>query len=157
MGVAEWLILGFLFFSCILQEFCIKLSTPSARIDRNTLGSVAHCLRFENKQQREDFLLDCYDDDLAYHNITKEQYDALCKECYEILGETREQHRARIMGLNKPIKRSKTEPKVETLKSTSITTEPKQEVIEPEKGPNYMGGKIGDLIDEVDNILESKD
>lgn len=121
MGAAEWLLLAFIFFSCVLQEFCIKLSTPAARVERDTLGSVAHCLNFKNKQEREDFLLACYDNDLGFHNITQEQYDALCKECYIILGEDRETHRARIMG-------SKEEPKRITRKKAE---EPK-EIIAPE-------------------------
>lgn len=97
MGTAEKLLMGFIFFTGILQEFLIYLCTPAAAIDRDVLSRVKG-LHFKDKYEKEDFLLKVYDD---YHEngiLDDEQYDYKCAKCYRILSEDREGHKQRLIG-----------------------------------------------------------
>lgn len=96
MGTAEKLLMGFIFFTGILQEFLIYLCTPAAAIDRDILARVKG-LHFKDKNEMEDFLLKVYD---IYHEkgiLNDDQYDYKCAKCYRILAEDRDSHRQRLI------------------------------------------------------------
>lgn len=163
MGAAEWMLMAFIFFSGIIQEFLIALCTPSATIERATLKTTARYLQFKDKFARENFLLDVYDNYLGLGVMSQEEYDYKCKKCYEIMGEDRESQRKRLLGIKtETVEKPKaTKSKIEITQSEGelepkVEEKPVEVKIEEKPTNPFKGDKIGDLIDEVDTILENK-
>ena len=90
MGPAEFMMMIFIFFTGIIQEFLIALCTPSATIDRKTLLSVARYCEWESNEEKQLFLLDVYMSYMGDGVFTREEYEEKCKECVELSEETRQ-------------------------------------------------------------------
>ena len=80
MSVAEWLIMAFIFFSGILQEFLIKLFTPAGIVDAKSLHLVSHSLKFKSSIERGRFLVGVYGDYVLDGVLTEQVADRLCEE-----------------------------------------------------------------------------
>lgn len=90
MGVSEWLLVIFIAFVGIAQEFLIAKFTPKAHIDRDILGMVSDYLEWENDEQEERFLMRVYKKYEKDGILSKEEAEARYRECVENMEKTEE-------------------------------------------------------------------
>ena len=139
MGVAEWLLIGFIFFIGAIQEFCIKLATPAATIDRKTLHPVSSYCEWKDEVEKQRFLLNVYKGYVGDGVFTQEEYEKKCKECVELMEDTvddiidryskkRKAEKAAAKAKEKVIK----EPPVRHIikEETKVMEEPKSEKVD---------------------------
>lgn len=88
MGVSEWLLVIFIAFVGIAQEFLIAKFTPKAHIDRGILEMVSEYMEWENDDAEERFLLSVYKKYKKGGILTAEQAEAKYAECVENIEDT---------------------------------------------------------------------
>ena len=87
MGTSEWMMIILIALFGIVQEFLIAIYTPKAAIDRKLLSQVSQYLFWQNKNEKEKFLISVYEDYVGDGIITKEDFEEKCKKCVEIMSE----------------------------------------------------------------------
>jgi hypothetical protein len=104
MGVSEWMMMILIAIFGIVQEFLIYIFTPKAVIDRKLLSQVSQYLKWKDEVEKERFLISVYKDYVGDGIINREDYEAKCKKCVELMEDTIEDDIARYSKKQKPHK-----------------------------------------------------
>ena len=135
-GVAEILMIIIIAIIGIGQEFLIAHFTPKATIDRSLLRQVSEYLYWEDKNQKERFLLEVYDDYYGDGVFNQDAFEHKCKKAVEHLersiDDTIFKYSKRNKDNAKPIKRNKKAVSIQTVLSDETITESAQENNLPE-------------------------
>lgn len=177
-GIAEILMIIIVAIIGIGQEFLIAHFTPKATIDRSLLRQVSECLLWENKDQKERFLLEVYDDYYGDGVFNQDAFEHKCKKAVEHLERSIDDTIAKYSKYNKlveqPVKPKKIKPieKIEKEEPASIqiqeekstipaaeTTKKPEEVKEPKevKVPEVIEAKPVEQAPEVAEVQEEFD
>lgn len=177
-GIAEILMIFIVAIIGIGQEFLIAHFTPKATIDRSLLRQVSEYLYWENKDQKERFLLEVYDDYYGDGVFNQDAFEHKCKKAVEHLERSIDDTIAKYSKYNKlveqPIKPKKIKPiekiekeepapvQVQEEKSTIPvveTTKKPEEVKEPKevKVPEVIEAKPVEQAPEVAEVQEEFD
>ncbi len=177
-GIAEILMIIIVAIIGIGQEFLIAHFTPKATIDRSLLRQVSEYLLWENKDQKERFLLEVYDDYYGDGVFNQDAFEHKCKKAVEHLERSIDDTIAKYSKYNKsveqPVKLKKVKPieKIEKEESTPVqiqeekpaipaieTTKKPEEVKEPEevKVPEVIEAKPAEHAPEVAEVQEEFD
>lgn len=143
MGSSELMMMILIAVVGIVQEFLIALFTPKATIDRKALGQVSQYTQWVSIEEKERFLLSVY---IFYYSdgvITKEEKEALCRECVANMEDTREDIIARYSKRKAPIQSA---PKTESEKPL---------LEEPTIQPAGFSTKVDDLIADLTSMTDS--
>lgn len=130
MGMSEWMMMVFIAIAGIVQEYLIALFTPKAAIDRKLLSQVSHYLLWENKEQKERFLISVYTDYVGDGIINEEDFNFKCSKCVSLMEQTEDDI------IQKFSKKKKAEKKVPEVKAE-----------------NEYSSKFDDLVKEVEELL----
>ena len=84
-GVAETLMIIIIAIIGIGQEFLISYFTPKAAIDRKLLRQVSEYLFWKDKEEKERFLLEVYDDYYGDGVFSQNEFDFKCKKAVDHL------------------------------------------------------------------------
>ena len=103
MGVSEWMMMILIAIFGIVQEFLIYIFTPKAVIDRKLLSQVSQYLRWKDEVEKERFLISVYKDYVGDGIINREDYEAKCKKCVELMEESEEDIIAKYSKKNKAV------------------------------------------------------
>ena len=120
MGVSEWMMMILIAIFGIVQEFLIYIFTPKAVIDRKLLSQVSQHLRWKDEVEKERFLISVYKDYVGDGIINREDYEAKCKKCVELMEESEDDIIEKFSKKVEPPKVMKAPPIVE--KPTVPTT-----------------------------------
>lgn len=177
-GIAEILMIIIVAIIGIGQEFLIAHFTPKATIDRSLLRQVSEYLLWENKDQKERFLLEVYDDYYGDGVFNQDAFEHKCKKAVEHLERSIDDTIAKYSKYNKlveqPVKPKKIKPiekiekeepapvQVQEEKSTIPvveTTKKPEEVKEPKevKVPEVIEAKPVEQAPEVAEVQEEFD
>lgn len=177
-GIAEILMIIIVAIIGIGQEFLIAHFTPKATIDRSLLRQVSEYLLWENKDQKERFLLEVYDDYYGDGVFNQDAFEHKCKKAVEHLERSIDDTIAKYSKYNKlveqPVKPKKIKPveklekeepapvQVQEEKSTipvTETTKKPEEVKEPRevKVPEVIEAKPVEQAPEVAEVQEEFD
>ena len=177
-GIAEILMIIIVAIIGIGQEFLIAHFTPKATIDRSLLRQVSEYLLWENKGQKERFLLEVYDDYYGDGVFNQDAFEHKCKKAVEHLERSIDDTIAKYSKYNKlveqPVKPKKIKPiekiekeepapvQVQEEKSTipvAETTKKPEEVKEPKevKVPEVIEAKPVERASEVAEVQEEFD
>lgn len=142
MGVSEWMMMIFIAIAGIVQEFLIALFTPKAAIDRKLLSQVSHYLLWENKEQKERFLISVYTDYVGDGIINEEDFNFKCSKCVSLMEQSEDDIIQRFS------KKDKDKNKDKTLKAAAAVQEVKA-------GPQEIqySSKVDDAIKEIEDLL----
>ena len=80
MGVSEKMLMVFIIFLGILQEIGIAACTPSATIDRGTLSLVSKYCKWQNNEEKEDFLIETYIEYIGDGVINEKDLEDKCQK-----------------------------------------------------------------------------
>lgn len=177
-GIAEILMIIIVAIIGIGQEFLIAHFTPKATIDRSLLRQVSEYLLWENKDQKERFLLEVYDDYYGDGVFNQDAFEHKCKKAVEHLERSIDDTIAKYSKYNKlveqPVKPKRIKPveklekeehapvQVQEEKSTipvTETTKKPEEVKEPKevKVPEVIEAKPVEQAPEVAEVQEEFD
>lgn len=176
-GIAEILMIIIVAIIGIGQEFLIAHFTPKATIDRSLLRQVSECLLWENKDQKERFLLEVYDDYYGDGVFNQDAFEHKCKKAVEHLERSIDDTIAKYSKYNKLVeqpvkpkrikpveKLEKEEPAPVQVQEKSIipvaeTTKKPEEVKEPKevKVPEVIEAKPVEQASEVAEVQEEFD
>ena len=176
-GIAEILMIIIVAIIGIGQEFLIAHFTPKATIDRSLLRQVSECLLWENKDQKERFLLEVYDDYYGDGVFNQDAFEHKCKKAVEHLERSIDDTIAKYSKYNKLVeqpvkpkrikpveKLEKEEPAPVQVQEKSIipvaeTTKKPEEVKEPKevKVPEVIEAKPVEQAPEVAEVQEEFD
>lgn len=177
-GIAEILMIIIVAIIGIGQEFLIAHFTPKATIDRSLLRQVSEYLLWENKDQKERFLLEVYDDYYGDGVFNQDAFEHKCKKAVEHLERSIDDTIAKYSKYNKsveqPVKLKKIKPieKIEKEEPTPVqiqeekpaipaveTTKKPEGVKEPEKVkvPEVIEVKPVEHAPEVAEVQEEFD
>ena len=84
-GIAETLMIIIIAIIGIGQEFLISYFTPKAAIDRKLLRQVSEYLFWKDKEEKERFLLEVYDDYYGDGVFNQNEFEFKCKKAVEHL------------------------------------------------------------------------
>lgn len=84
-GIAETLMIIIIAIIGIGQEFLISYFTPKAAIDRKLLRQVSEYLFWKDKEEKERFLLEVYDDYYGDGVFSQNEFDFKCKKAVDHL------------------------------------------------------------------------
>ena len=84
-GIAETLMIIIIAVIGICQEFLISYFTPKAAIDRKLLRQVSEYLFWKDKEEKERFLLEVYDDYYGDGVFSQNEFDFKCKKAVDHL------------------------------------------------------------------------
>lgn len=130
MGMSEWMMMIFIAIAGIVQEYLIALFTPKAAIDRKLLSQVSQYLLWENKEQKERFLISVYTDYVGDGIINETDFNYKCSKCVSLMEQTEDDI------IQKFSKKKKIEKK-----------------ILEEKTENRYSNKFDNLVKEVEELL----
>lgn len=179
-GIAEILMIIIVAIIGIGQEFLIAHFTPKATIDRSLLRQVSEYLLWENKGQKERFLLEVYDDYYGDGVFNQDAFEHKCKKAVEHLERSIDDTIAKYSKYNKlveqPVK-SKKIKSIEKIESAPVqvqeeksaisvadTTKKPEEVKEPkevkvpeviEAKPIEQAPKVAEVQEEFDDELDA--
>lgn len=176
-GIAEILMIIIVAIIGIGQEFLIAHFTPKATIDRSLLRQVSEYLLWENKDQKERFLLEVYDDYYGDGVFNQDAFEHKCKKAVEHLERSIDDTIAKYSKYNKlveqPVKPKKIKPieKIEKEEPAPVqvqeksiipvaeTTKKPEEVKEPKevKVPEVIEAKPVEQAPEVAEVQEEFD
>lgn len=171
-GIAEILMIIIVAIIGIGQEFLIAHFTPKATIDRSLLRQVSEYLLWENKDQKERFLLEVYDDYYGDGVFNQDAFEHKCKKAVEHLERSIDDTIAKYSKYNKlveqPVKPKKIKPieKIEKEESAPVQTQEEKPVIpvaettkKPEevKVPEVIEAKPVEPTPEVAGVQEEFD
>ena len=176
-GIAEILMIIIVAIIGIGQEFLIAHFTPKATIDRSLLRQVSEYLYWENKDQKERFLLEVYDDYYGDGVFNQDAFEHKCKKAVEHLERSIDDTIAKYSKYNKLVeqpvkpkrikpveKLEKEEPAPVQVQEKSIipvaeTTKKPEEVKEPKevKVPEVIEAKPVEQASEVAEVQEEFD
>lgn len=129
-GIAEILMIIIVAIIGIGQEFLIAHFTPKATIDRSLLRQVSEYLLWENKDQKERFLLEVYDDYYGDGVFNQDAFEHKCKKAVEHLERSIDDTIAKYSKYNKfveqPAKPKKIKP-IEKIEKEEPAPVPAQE------------------------------
>ena len=168
-GIAEILMIIIVAIIGIGQEFLIAHFTPKATIDRSLLRQVSEYLLWENKDQKERFLLEVYDDYYGDGVFNQDAFEHKCKKAVEHLERSIDDTIAKYSKYNKlveqPIKPKKIKP-IEKIELAPVQTQEEKPVIpiaettkKPEevKVPEVIEAKPAEPTPEVAEVQEEFD
>lgn len=115
-GATEIMIMVFILIVGIGQEFLIAHFTPKATIDRNLLRQVSEYLLWENKDQKERFLLGVYDDYYGDGVFNQDAFEHKCKKAVDHLERNIDDTIAKYSKYNKPVEQPKEPKKARQIK-----------------------------------------
>lgn len=177
-GIAEILMIIIVAIIGIGQEFLIAHFTPKATIDRSLLRQVSEYLLWENKDQKERFLLEVYDDYYGDGVFNQDAFEHKCKKAVEHLERSIDDTIAKYSKYSKLVEQSvkpkKIKPieKIEKEEPTPVqaqeekstipvaeTTKKPEEVKEPKevKVPEVIEAKPVEQAPEVAEVQEEFD
>lgn len=176
-GIAEILMIIIVAIIGIGQEFLIAHFTPKATIDRSLLRQVSEYLLWENKDQKERFLLEVYDDYYGDGVFNQDAFEYKCKKAVEHLERSIDDTIAKYSKYNKLVeqpvkpkrikpveKLEKEEPAPVQVQEKSIipvaeTAKKPEEVKEPKevKVPEVIEAKPVEQTPEVAEVQEEFD
>lgn len=176
-GIAEILMIIIVAIIGIGQEFLIAHFTPKATIDRSLLRQVSEYLLWENKDQKERFLLEVYDDYYGDGVFNQDAFEHKCKKAVEHLERSIDDTIAKYSKYNKlveqPVKPKRIKPveKLEKEEPAPIQVQEKsiipvaetakkpEEVKEPKevKVPEVIEAKPVEQAPEVAEVQEEFD
>lgn len=176
-GIAEILMIIIVAIIGIGQEFLIAHFTPKATIDRSLLRQVSEYLLWENKDQKERFLLEVYDDYYGDGVFNQDAFEHKCKKAVEHLERSIDDTIAKYSKYNKlveqPVKPKKIKPiekiekeelapvQIQEEKSTipaAETTKKPEEVKVPEvieAKPVEQAPEVAEVQEEFDDELDA--
>ena len=142
MGVSEWMMMIFIAIAGIVQEFLIALFTPKAAIDRKLLSQVSHYLLWENKEQKERFLISVYTDYVGDGIINEEDFNFKCSKCVSLMEQSEDDI------IQKFSKKKDKAPKAAVVPTV-------QEVVSVPAAPQEVqySSKVDDAIKEIEDLL----
>ena len=152
-GIAEILMIIIVAIIGIGQEFLIAHFTPKATIDRSLLRQVSEYLYWEDKNQKERFLLEVYDDYYGDGVFNQDAFEHKCKKAVEHLERSIDDTIAKYSKNNKSeeqLKEPKEPKKIRKIKEpVSIQTQKEKPILnnEPIKEPKVV---------KTPEIIESK-
>ena len=171
-GIAEILMIIIVAIIGIGQEFLIAHFTPKATIDRSLLRQVSEYLLWENKGQKERFLLEVYDDYYGDGVFNQDAFEHKCKKAVEHLERSIDDTIAKYSKYNKlveqPVKPKKIKPieKIEKEEPAPVQTQEEKPIIsvaettkKPEevKVPEVIEAKPAEPTPEVAEVQEEFD
>ena len=171
-GIAEILMIIIVAIIGIGQEFLIAHFTPKATIDRSLLRQVSEYLLWENKGQKERFLLEVYDDYYGDGVFNQDAFEHKCKKAVEHLERSIDDTIAKYSKYNKlveqPVKPKKIKPieKIEKEEPAPVQTQEEKPIIsvaettkKPEevKVPEVIEAKLAEPTPEVAEVQEEFD
>ena len=130
------------------QEFLIAHFTPKATIDRSLLRQVSEYLYWEDKDQKERFLLEVYDDYYGDGVFNQDAFEHKCKKAVEHLERSIDDTIARYSKNNKSEEQLKEPKKIRKIKEpVSIQTQKEKPILnnEPIKEPKVV--KTSEIIE----------
>lgn len=173
MGVSEWMMMIFIAIAGIVQEFLIALFTPKAAIDRKLLSQVSQYLLWENKEQKERFLISVYTDYVGDGIINEEDFNFKCAKCVSLMEQTeddivfkyskkakeaakkekkeKEQAQAAATIVQKPAPVVKKEQPVAKVEIPVRPT--KVEEVKKEETEQQYSSAVDDLISEIEGLV----
>ena len=129
-GIAEILMILVIAIIGIGQEFLIAHFTPKATIDRSLLRQVSEYLLWENKDQKERFLLEVYDDYYGDGVFNQDAFEHKCKKAVDHLERNIDDTIAKYSKYNKPVEQTKEPKKAKQIKeSVSVQTQEEKPVL----------------------------
>lgn len=140
MGVSEWMMMIFIAIAGIVQEFLIALFTPKAAIDRKLLSQVSHYLLWENKEQKERFLISVYTDYVGDGIINEEDFNFKCSKCVSLMEQSEDDI------IQKFSKKKDKAPK-------AVVAPVVQEVVNVPPQEIHYSSKVDDAIKEIEGLL----
>ena len=117
-GIAEILMILVIAIIGIGQEFLIAHFTPKATIDRSLLRQVSEYLLWENKDQKERFLLEVYDDYYGDGVFNQDAFEHKCKKAVDHLERNIDDTIAKYSKYNKPVEQTKEPKKAKQIKES---------------------------------------
>lgn len=117
-GIAEILMILVIAIIGIGQEFLIAHFTPKATIDRSLLRQVSEYLLWENKDQKERFLLEVYDDYYGDGVFNQDAFEHKCKKAVDHLERNIDDTIAKYSKYNKPVEQTKELKKAKQIKES---------------------------------------
>ena len=147
-GIAEILMIIIVAIIGIGQEFLIAHFTPKATIDRSLLRQVSEYLYWEDKNQKERFLLEVYDDYYGDGVFNQDAFEHKCKKAVEHLERSIDDTIARYSKNNKSEEQLKEPKKIRKIKEpVSIQTQKEKPILnnEPIKEPKVV--KTSEIIE----------
>ena len=169
-GIAEILMIIIVAIIGIGQEFLIAHFTPKATIDRSLLRQVSEYLYWEDKNQKERFLLEVYDDYYGDGVFNQDAFEHKCKKAVEHLERSIDDTIAKYSKNNKSeeqLKEPKEPKKVRKIKEpVSIQTQKEKPILNNEpikepkvvKTPEIIGSKPvkeNEVQEEFDDELDT--
>lgn len=115
-GIAEILMIIVIAIIGIGQEFLIAHFTPKATVDRSLLRQVSEYLLWENKDQKERFLLEVYDDYYGDGVFNQDAFEHKCKKAVEHLERNIDDTIAKYSKNNRSIEQLKESKKAGQIK-----------------------------------------
>lgn len=143
MGVSEWMMMVLIAIFGIVQEFLIYIFTPKAVIDRKLLSQVSQYLRWKDEVEKERFLISVYKDYVGDGIINREDYEAKCKKCVELMEESEDDIIKKFSKKVEPLKVMEASPIVE--KPTMPTT--------TRSIPGGYSDKVDNLVAEIEELI----
>lgn len=174
-GIAEILMIIIVAIIGIGQEFLIAHFTPKATIDRSLLRQVSEYLYWENKDQKERFLLEVYDDYYGDGVFNQDAFEHKCKKAVEHLERSIDDTIAKYSKYNKLVEQSVKSKKIKSIEkieptpvqvqekksaiSVADTTKKPEEVKEPKevKVPEVIEAKSIEQAPKVAEVQEEFD
>lgn len=170
-GIAEILMILVIAIIGIGQEFLIAHFTPKATIDRSLLRQVSEYLLWENKDQKERFLLEVYDDYYGDGVFNQDAFEHKCKKAVDHLERNIDDTIAKYSKYNKPAEQPKELKKARQIKEqVSVQTQEEKpalndktteepEVVKPEsvketENQEKFDNELDTLIKEAESRLE---
>ena len=129
-GIAEILMILVIAIIGIGQEFLIAHFTPKATVDRSLLRQVSEYLLWENKDQKERFLLEVYDDYYGDGVFNQDAFEHKCKKAVDHLERNIDDTIAKYSKYNKPVEQTKEPKKAKQIKeSVPVQTQEEKPVL----------------------------
>lgn len=171
MGVSEWMMMIFIAIAGIVQEFLIALFTPKATIDRKLLSQVSQYLLWENKEQKERFLISVYTDYVGDGIINEEDFNFKCAKCVSLMEQSEDdiilKYSKKAKEAAKKEKEKTQAPVITTITAKSPIVKKEQptakaeipvrpakveEIKKEEVEPQYSSA-VDDLISEIEGLV----
>lgn len=149
MGSTEIMIMIVIMLFGIVQEFLIALFTPKSTISRKMLYQFDSY--FGADFSIDNFLLDVYIDYYKKGIITKEDFEAKCRKCVDLMQNTRESIIERYSKKSvdkKEVKGRLVEKQPEFVKSNIIDNK-------INNSSNQYSSKVTDVVNEIENLINS--
>ncbi len=147
MGAAEWMMMLFIAFIGISQEFLIYLFTPKARIDRGVLSLVSSYLKWKDEEEKERFLIDVYISYAGDGVLSKERFEQKCEKAVYYMELKAEDVISKYSKKNK-VKGFKSAPRGTVEKTLPAVIS--RDESKPETETKEYGEKVTNLIKEIE-------